>query len=201
MEKDQLIIDSLMSKYASGNLRYQIPFVTSYRNAVAVGNSTIQLQLNSGNGKKLKRVVTTFYHVNEATTPNLAYDHCNVNGVKCASYQTYLDNMPIQDSLSSCLAPTNTVVGLDDWRENRQTCKGSAIKSALEYSQNWFHADRFYEKNETTDIQSDNIDEGLSLATPKAWSIQANMAMAGINYTFCNLIKDISVSPAGILFV
>jgi ligand-binding SRPBCC domain-containing protein len=109
--------------------------------------------------------------------------------------------MPIQDAFTSCALPSTTLIGMDDWRENRQTCKGTAIKNAFEYSLNWFHADRFYEKNETTDIQSDNIDEGLSLATPKAWSIQANMALPAINYTFCNFIKDLSISPAGVLFI
>jgi hypothetical protein len=204
MEKDQLIIDSLMSKYASGNLKYQIPYVIAYRNTVAIGTSTIQLQLNSGNGKKLKRVVTTFFNANEtggALFSNLAYDHSNVNARLCSSYQTYVDNMPLQDSVLSCSLPTALLTNMDDWRENKQTCRGSAIKNSLEYSQHWFHADRFYEKNETTDIQSDNIDEGLSLAIPKAWSIQANMTAAAVNYTFCNVIRDLSISSAGILFI
>jgi hypothetical protein len=90
---------------------------------------------------------------------------------------------------------------MDDWRENKQNCKGSAIKNSLEYYMHWFHADRFYEKNETTDIQSDNIDEGLSLVTPKAWSLQASMAVAAVNYTFCNFIRDLHISPNGIMFV
>jgi hypothetical protein len=204
MEKDQLIIDSLHSKYASGNLKYQIPYVIAYRNQVLANTSTIQIQLNSGNGKKLKRVITSFYNTDETTwgtKSNLAYDHSNVNAIKCTSYQTYIDNMPLQDSIMSCALPTALLSGMDDWRENKQICKGSAIKNSLEYNQNWFHADRFNEKNENTDIQSDNIDEGLSLATPKAWSIQANMAVPAVNYTFCNVIRDLSISSAGVLFI
>jgi hypothetical protein len=204
MEKDQLIIDSLLSKFASGNLKYQIPCVLAFRNQVAAGTSTIQLQLNSGNGKKLKRVVTTFFNNNESAAianSYCAYDHSNIGAIKCASFQTYVDNMPLQDSIMSCALPTALLNNMDDWRENKQTCKGSAIKNSLEYGLHWFHADRFYEKNENTDISSDNIDEGLSLAVPKAWSIQANMTTAAINYTFCNVIKDLSISPAGILFV
>jgi hypothetical protein len=204
IEKDQLIIDSLLSKYASGNLRYQIPFVSSYRNAVGSGVSTIQIQMNSGNGKKLKRVVSTFYNANETAggvSSNLAFDHNNVNAIKCLSLQTYIDNMPLQDSVMSCALPTALLNNMDDWRENKQNCKGSAIKNSLEYYMHWFHADRFYEKNETTDIQFDNIDEGLSLVTPKAWSLQANMAVAAVNYTFCNYIRDVHISPNGVMFV
>ena len=213
MEKDQQIIDSLMAKYQSGQLKYQIPFTSAFRNVVGTGSSTIQIQLNNQYGKKLKRVLTTFFNTNETTggaSSNLAYDHHNYDGAKVTSFQTYLDSMPLQDSIMSCLQPDTAtasiaagtgLINMDDWKENKATCRNTAIKNALDYSLHWFHADKFYERNESTDVPEDNIDQGLSLAVPRSWSIQSTNAVASINYTFCHFIRDVLISPSGPMWV
>ena len=214
MEQDNLIIESLMAKYASGNLKYQVPYTTAFRNAVGVGASTVQIQLNSQYGKKLKRVLTTFFNSNELTggaSSNLAYDHQNYSGVKVSSFQTYVNNRPLQDSLCSCVQPvtsdasiagaTSGAVGLDDWRENKASCTNTAIKTSLQYQMHWFHADNFYEKNIDSSVPQDNIDQGLSLAEPIAWSIQSNNAVGLTNYTFCHFSRDLQITPAGPLWV
>jgi hypothetical protein len=213
IEKDQLIIDSLLAKYASGNLKYQIPYTTSFRNAVGSGASTVQINLNAQYGKKLKRVLTTFFNANELTggaSSNLAYDHHNWNAAKVTSYQTYLDSMPLQDSILACAQPTTDTAGIaagtagvmnmDDWKENKANCKGSALRNAMDYQLHWFHADKFYEKNEHSNIPEDNIDEGLSLAETRSWSIQSTNVAALTNYTFCSFVRDILISPSGPMY-
>ena len=210
VEKDVDIISEIMGKYASGQLKYQIPSVTSFRNAVAQGGSTVQIQLNNQYGKKLKRVLTTNF--NNTETLNTAYDHHNWNAAKVSTFQTYIGSNPLQESLMSCAQPAtddasiaalSCASGLDDWRENAKHCKDSAITSSSAYQLNWFHADTFNERNSTElDVDESNLDEGLSLAMPLSWSIRMNVIPASaVNYTFCEFIKDIQITPAGPVIV
>jgi hypothetical protein len=197
-----------MAKFASGQLTYQIPSVTSFRNAVATGTANVQIQLNNQYGKKLKRVLTTFYNPTE--TLNLAFDHQNYNGAKVTSVQTYIDSQTLQDSAMSCLQPVtdDTNIGnragaqnMDDWRENARHCRNSAIQDSASYYLNWFHCDKFSEKNFYTSLPDENINEGLDLSMPRAWSVQVAAAAAQINYTFCSFIKDLAITPSGPMLV
>jgi hypothetical protein len=207
IEKDQTIVDSIMSKYASGQLKYQIPFTSTFRNSVGSGNATVQIQLNSQYGKKLKRVLTTNFNANE--TLNNAYDHHNWNGAKVTTYQSFLDSNPLQDSVMSCLQPDTSDASIaagtglqnfDDWRENAKHCKNTAIQNGAAYQLNWFHADKFAEKNFYSDIPEDNINEGLDLTRPLAWSIVMNTTAACTNYTFCSFIRDLVITPSGPMY-
>lgn len=208
IEKDPVIIDNVMRKYNEGSLKYQIPYISSYRNAIGAGSSTIQLQLTNQLGKRLKRVLTANFNPIEKNST--AYDHSNWDGLKATNYQTYLDSQPLQDSISSCRQPDTDdlniaaqtgLQGMDDWRENSIVCRGSAIQNSASYQINWFHCDRWAEKNMDSLVPDENIIEGLDLSTPKAWSIQQNMATASVNYSFCSFSRDLAITPVGPVFV
>jgi len=204
VEQDSEIIKAVMDKFHAGTLHYQVPWVQAFRNPTVTGVASIQIQLNNQYGKKLKRVIHAPFPT--AETVNKAYDHSNLDGSKITGYQTYMDSKIMQDQILSCLQPVtsdaaiaaqNGNMNFDDWRENAKHCKNTAIQNASSYALNWFHCDRFSEKNHNTDIPESSIDEGLDMSTPRSWAIQMTTAVDLTNYTFCSFSRDLAVTPAG----
>ena len=197
MQTDEVIVASVKDKFLRGDMTFQIPFVYGWRNTTAPGIASIQLQLNNQYGKLLKRLIHVPVDASEAL--NQAYDHENLNGSKITSYQTFLDSVPLQDSVLSCLQPVaGGAQGMDDFRENRMLLRGSAIESSLPYYYNWVHIDSFSQpKRDQMHTPTSNIYEGLDLTFPRQWTITATTVVALTNYTFGTFVRQVLASPQG----
>jgi len=203
IEQDQVIIDSMMSKYNSGQLKYTIPFTYNWRNGTTgAGSNSIQLQLNSQYGRYLKRVLHCAFPASE--TLNSAYDHSNWSGSKIVSYQTYVDSKPQQDAVVSCVQTSiaNPTAVMDDFRENRQVIRRSgAINNPASFQNNWVHADVYACPSSDPQVSDAQVVDGLDLIRPVAWSIQATTANVNLShYSFCQFLRMLSITSAGPMF-
>ena len=200
IEKDQLIIDSIMQKYNSGQLKYTIPFTYTFRySTVGAGKSAIQLQLNSNYGRLIKRIIHTAFPASEVT--NAAYDHSNWNGSKIVSYQTFLDSAPLQDLPMSCVQPSTDTPDavMDDFRENREVIRRSgALASAAAYQNNWFHCDLFAPPSADPLVPDSQVVDGLDVSKQVSWSIEVNTAAVSLmHYSFVHFLRMLNITPSG----
>jgi len=203
IEKDPMIVESMMSKYNSGQLKYTIPFTYNWRNStVGAGNNSIQVQLNSNYGKYLKRMLHTAFPASEVL--NVAYDHSNWSGSKILSYQTFVDSQPQQDAIVTCVQTSiaNPNAVLDDFRENRDVIRRSgAINSPASFQNNWFHMDKFAEPSSDPQVSDSQVVDGLDVTKPVAWSINVNTANVNLtHYTFAQFLRSMSITSAGPMF-
>ncbi len=205
VEQNIAVVQGLMSKYASGQLSFRIPYTTGFKN-VGGGASTatnIQIQISQQYGKRLKRILhTVWYPVESGAT---AYDCSNWDGSKIETYQTFLDSLPLQDRILSCKRPAGAFINSDDWLENKKFLdKRSCIMSKDMYALNWFHIDQFYEPHDKKDsLPPDvNLDEGLVMDTPKSWTISTTSGPTAnlVHYTWVEFSRDIEVTTAGPVF-
>ena len=199
IEKDQMICDSLMQKYQSGQLKYTIPFTYNFRfGTQGAGTQSLQVQLNSQYGKLLKRMLVATFPSSE--TLNAGFDHSNWSGSKISTYQTYLDSQPLQDAMVNCVQPSNGVLTeMDDYRENKAVIERSGvIMNPLSYQLNWFHCDEFATPSQDSSVPSSQIYAGLDLAQPKAWSMIMNTTAANYtHYVFAQFLRSVVISPSG----
>lgn len=209
VEQNDEIVAALMQQYQSGQLQFRIPYTTSFKN---VGGSkgaqtNISIPLSTQYGRRLKSVLHTVWNPQEKF--NTAYDCANYDGEKIESYQTFLDNNPLQDRILSCKRPAGALVNQDDWAENKKFLeKRSCIMSKEQYALNWFHKDQFFEpKDKDGSLPEVNLDEGLLMDTQKQWIFQANIAGGAqgidslIHYTFAEFARDIIITPTGPVFL
>jgi hypothetical protein len=206
VEQNMDIVQSMHDQYRIGKLAYRIPYTTAFKNTggAANGQTNIQIQLSQQYGKRLKKIIHTVFNPQEKF--NTAYDCDNYNGVKVLNYQTFVDSIPVQDRVLSCLAPAGGILNNDDWLENKKHMeKRSMILSKEHYQLNWFHIDQWYEPfdNKDSSIPEVNIDEGLRMDTPHTWLFSCTAgATAGLmHYSFAQFSRDILITDNGPIFV
>lgn len=207
VEQNVLIKAELMEKYAKGELTFRIPYTTAFRNVGgSAGNQTnVQIQLSQQYGKRLKRIMHTVWNPTESGAT--AYDCANYDGEKILTFQTFLDNLPMQDRIMSCARPAGLNVNQDDWLENKKFLdRRSCILSKEMYQINWFHIDQFFEPHDKDgSLPEVNLDEGLAMDTPKQWMLSALTPVGGIagliHYTYAEFAREIMVTDAGPIFV
>lgn len=205
VEQNDLIVQSVMNKVLTTGLKLTIPYTTAFRNSVAIGAANVQLSLTQQYGRKLKRVINTFWDPTESA--RTAMDCYNTGGVKISAYNTFLDQRQLQDYQLSCAAPTavtvtdalpNSIAG--DWRENKVHCQGSAIVNRAVYQLNWFHCDQFYQPD-IKGVDDSQFDDGLLMDSPKLYSFQGTAAAAATHYAFATFVRQVMVDRNGVSFV
>jgi hypothetical protein len=200
MHVDPLVESSVREKFMSGNMSYMIPFQYGWRNSSMPGEAAITLQLTNGFGSHLKRILHAPFDSSDAT--NLAYDHQNLNGSKISSYQTMLNGAPLQDSKLSCGQPiVGGSIQMDDFRENRERLVGSALNNSLAYYMNWVHIDSWSTPKRDGPVPEENIIEGLSLALPQQWSINATTLKPLAHFTWGEFTRRVVSSPTGLTVI
>ena len=208
VEQHPGIVESMRAKCMAGELKFSIPYTTSFKNVggSAGGQTNIQIQLSNQYGKRLKRILTTVWNPQEKF--NTAYDCANWDGEKVQSYQTFLDSIPMQDRVLSCNRPgTNGRINSDDWAENKKYLGPSSCITSKEcYAVNWFHMDQFFESHDTkSSLPEVNLDEGILMDTPKQWLFSGQIPVGGLNnliyYTYAEFSREIHITPAGPVFV
>ena len=84
VEQNAFITDAIKSKFASGGLKFQIPYTLAFRNNTsAAGTVGVQIQMNRGYGKSLKKIMHSVWHNTE--TGASAYDCQNLSSMKKSS--------------------------------------------------------------------------------------------------------------------
>jgi hypothetical protein len=203
VEQDQIIKDSLMAKFAEGKLEFPMPFTYGFRNStVGAGLNSVQLNLTSQYGRKLKRILHSVFPASE--TLNNSYNNSNWSGRCITSFQTAIDSIALQDGYLNCVQPSiaNPNNVLDDYRENMKNLKRSAIQNSAAYQNNWFHIDSFCERSTDPDVPDSNIVDGLDLTLPRTWSISMNTTAANYShYTWCSFVRICAVTASGPVFV
>jgi hypothetical protein len=200
VEQNQEIVDELINSVKSGAHKYQIPFTVGHRHVLPAGLGAVQIPMTSQYGRKISDI--TFTVANAAENGNTCYDTNNWNGSKIQSYQTYLDNRQLQDSVLSCVQPSIAPAagqagnGGDDWRENRKHC----INKQLCYGQyqfNWFHTDSFRD-DYGEGLELGNKDQGLDMEAVRLYQIAPTVGAGGCTiYTFITYLRHVMVDPNG----
>jgi hypothetical protein len=202
VEQNQDIINAMFERYRSGDLKYSIPYTTSFRltGAASGGQTNLQVTLSNMYGRKLKRILTTMW--NPAERINTSYDCSNFNGAKLSSYQTMLNSRPLQDRVLSCMRPAQLSVNQDDWLENfKFVDKQSCYTSKEMYNLNWFHIDQFYEPRDSSQLVESNLSEGLDMVVPVTWQFSGVAGMTGVVfYIYAEFQREIMITPSGPIF-
>ena len=196
IEQNAFITDAIKSKFASGGLKFQIPYTLGFRNNTSASGSVgVQIQMNRGYGKSLKKIMHSVWHNTE--TGASAYDCQNWNGAKVSSYATYINSRKLQDSDISALQPTGTVINQDDWLHNKKFYKDSSVANAGQYQLAWCHTDSFAEPNDHAGVPEENIVDGLPIVEPVIWQFNGVTTAALNHYTFATFLRDVAIVPSG----
>ena len=229
IEENLDIRNSLLSALSHGSIKMTIPYLYSYRFAVAGSSAAanVSLTLTKNYGRAIKSIMVVPFNAQELT--NYAYDHSNCNGTKIASLQTTIDGRPNTDYILNCVNPYSTIYPAggswtsiatlpinfaDDYRESLKFCSGSCLQSYPSYQSSWFYADSWgvqplYSKNIHPD---ENIVDGFDLLhsgdhiyalqglTPALGTATSNCFTSGlINYIYVTFIRTLVIQPDGII--
>jgi len=195
VERNEEIVNQLKNKVMSDGLHLLIPYTTGYSIALTGTVQTISLRFNRGNGRRLLKVYTTSFNINENL--NTAYDNSNVTGAtaKVTEFYTMLDNQRLQEFNLVCS-------NYDDWMLIQKKLAGSVIQSSSIYHYNWFWVDDFTE-SENLFEKNFNQEVGLSLDVERKYDVYltTNGALNNgdrHNYAYATFLKMLSITSAGI---
>lgn len=198
VETNDLIKESVINKVMTVGLPLQIPYTQAFRNPSTTASANIQLNLTRQYGSKLKSIVHTVWNTSQTSGATVNDCH-NFNGAKIQDYNTFLDNRQLQDSKVSCLIATVPIP--DDWKENQKHCVGSCILNNKVYQLNWFHCDKFTEKNHLISLPDENVDDGLPMNTSRLYQFQSTTAGNALEHiTFVTFSRPITIKQNGIEF-
>lgn len=196
IEQNAFITDAIKSKFASGGLKFQIPYTLAFRNNTSsAGSVGVQIQMNRGYGKSLKKVMHSVF--NNVETGAGGFDCQNWNGSKVSSYSTYINSRKLQDQDLSCLQPAGNLVGMDDWLHNKKFYQDSAVVNAGQYQLAWCHTDSFAEPSDHAGVPEENIIDGLPIVEPIQWQFNATTHQPLNHYTFATFLRDVAIVPSG----
>ena len=196
IEQNAYIVDSIKSKFHQGGLKLQIPYTMSFRNNTsAAGQVGVQISMNRGYGKALKKITHTLF--NNTETGNTAYDCSNWNGSKVTSYSTYINSRKLQDQDLSALQPSGTSVNQDDWLFNKKFYADSSLVNGGQYQMFWTHTDSFAEPQDRMTVPDENVNDGLPIVEPIIWQFNGTAVSALNHYTFATFLRDVSITPSG----
>jgi len=186
VEKNPEITNQLRTQVASTGLNVLIPYVYTYKNNLNGTSQNVSLRFNRGHGRKLVKIYHALFNNTESSY--LAYDHNNINGAKCSTYYTMLNNERLQEYNIDCTQ-------LDDYNLQRGCLKDKVLQAANIYQYNWFHMDNFTGK----DFNSTNLEDGLDLSIEQKWDIYCTTANTQFNhYDFAVTQKMLTISSSGI---
>jgi hypothetical protein len=196
-EQNQTIIDSIVTKYNHGSLKYMIPYTITNRNQGQGTSQNVQLQFNKAYGKKLMCNLHTVWNTLENQGNYGGFDNSNTAAnQKVLQYQTWINSIPIQYGQLRCLSNGGT----DDFRENSIYLKNNAyFGNSTIYQNCWFHLDQFYiPPTEGNPVPEENLDVGLEINENVVWqfiSTTANVAL--VHLDFSTFVREFGVDASG----
>lgn len=190
-EKNQDIINSVISKFKSGGIELLYDHVTSFKRQLSSTAQSQSIKLNKTHGISLKRIYYSVF--NSVETSNTMFDNGNVTQ-KVVSFNTSLDNLKLQDYTINC--------GSLDYALMRDNLKGSSIMSQGVYNYNWFWCDRFDDSETPLCAKNKENSQGLDLSIERDYSFEATTADAAYNhYVFAVCQKLLKITPEGIMVI
>eukprot|EP00732_Lithocolla_globosa_P002761 Lithocolla_globosa_v1_NODE_1929_length_2256_cov_6.611995.p1 type:complete len:201 gc:universal NODE_1929_length_2256_cov_6.611995:1791-1189(-) len=128
IETNPVVVQSLMDKFNSGSLSFDIPYVSLNIQSLTGTQHNLQVRYSRAHGKKLKCVLWSPF--NATDTLNNAYDTNNKADAKVLSYYGMVNNTRLQqyDFVSSTA---------NDWMYFKDKLDGSCILSSDEFYYNW----------------------------------------------------------------
>lgn len=194
----------LMSEVQSGEgMKLLIESVLSTNNSLSTSDQTVVLRLQKGMGDTLKKV--DFVPYNSATTGSNCqyyYDHSNSSttafGTKVATCYAQVNNKRwnVQDYTES---------KGDYWRQNREQFKDTGINSLVEFEQNWGFTINWATPesnlNKSTNLPSENFNDGLPLDSEKQIELINTMGISGtsVNWlTYAVITKHLIIKNNGL---
>jgi hypothetical protein len=214
VETDQKCIDDVMRQFHAGQLSLIAPHPTITQIAQTGPMQGFSLNLYRTNGLFCKKVYYTAY--TSANVRAYRWYHSNqagngATGVRVASFQSYIDEKPLQFSPYDC---TNG----DDYFKQQQSLRGSCILSDNEHYYNWVHVDDFTNYTPQCDrpkvidgVTDSQFFAGYPITKDTTWRLQATMGpsvadLAGANYQSANHVaiaiglRHLSITSAGFAF-
>jgi hypothetical protein len=139
LEENEIIKASVLEKYAKGDMKLTIPYTQSFRIGSNSTSTNMSIQLNRNYGKQIRRIMFTAYQGSEVGVHTYNNSNGLLNNVasKILSYQTYLNNKPLQDIVVNC--DDQNI----DYAFNKEWLKNSCLSTVNDYRYNWFHIDNF----------------------------------------------------------
>ena len=184
------VVESIQNKVRSSGLELVIPYVYSYLFSSASGTSSnVQYRFNSGHGQRLLNV----YHavLNIGSDSVVIYDKDNQGDAKIESYQTSMDNVPLQESRPICARA-------DDWMLHRDLLAKSCIQNLNIYRHNKVHIDSWRAGNCASWKERDGIADGLSLDNERIWAAEFTTASAAYrHFTFAVIQRNLTINNNG----
>jgi len=195
VEKNPELVNGLRALIASGGHNVLIPYVYTFKNSLPASTSqNVSLRFNRAHGSRLLKIYHTLFNGTESSVT--AYDHNNINGVKCASYYTMLNNERLQEF-------NVDTTSLDDWNLQKDSLKGSVLQTSNMFQYNWFHRDRWDGLSLKDEESQSNLETGLDLSVEQKWDIYCTTATATAynHYDFAVTQKMLTISSAGITVI
>eukprot|EP00732_Lithocolla_globosa_P003242 Lithocolla_globosa_v1_NODE_2509_length_1968_cov_596.127026.p1 type:complete len:205 gc:universal NODE_2509_length_1968_cov_596.127026:734-1348(+) len=192
-EQNDVIIQSLKNKYENNELKYQIPYTTTFSQAITTGdNHSVQIRLNRLLGSKLQRIYWVPYRNNGVN--NQRYDSNNLGSDKIASFYTTLNNRRNQQF-------NFVTTDGNEWLTVKDRLKQSCIVASNDWSYNYCHMHLF--GGELSSDLSYNLDQGLPLEEETIFAIQATAGTVKDlkHMIFAVTQREMGVTPQGIVIV
>jgi hypothetical protein len=184
------IVESIQNKVRGSGLELIIPYVYSYLFSSASGTSSnVQYRFNSGHGQRLLNV----YHcvMNTGATSNVIYDKSNQADDKIVSYQTSMDNVPLQEARPVCAEG-------DDFMLHRHLLEKSCIQNLNIYRFNKLHIDSWRQGPCASWKERDGVADGLSLDNERIWASEFTTASAAYrHFTFAIVQRNLKINNNG----
>lgn len=194
VEVSPQVVETIQNKVKTGQLNMFIPYVYSYLfNSGASTSSNVQYRFNSGHGQRLLNV----YHAvaNTGATSNVVYDISNQLAAaigKVTSYQTSLDNVPLQETRIDCTDG-------EDYTLMRNLLSKCCIQDSNTYRHNKVHIDSWRSGACCEWDDRDHMLDGLALDNERIWAAEFTTVSAAYrHFTFAVCQRLLSISNAGV---
>ena len=157
---------------------YKIPFLWCENTAINAGlNRSITVRLDSSSGSKLLKSYLGVFDNNMQN--ETAYEHSNWNASKISEYYITLENERLTEN-------NLTTANFHDYREYKDSFRGSCILNNNMFYYNWFIPVKFiHDKNllQCDDLE-DNYDHGLDLSVERKLVFNLTHTQQGQAYQY-----------------
>lgn len=193
-EQNPEIINAIEGQYRAGGYTVMTDFVTSMPNPLSGTSQNVTIRINSGFGKRLKRIYHSAYLTAESA--NVRFSRDALSDAKIKEFHTELDYHRLQnDNMDTS--------NYDDWVIISKKLKDSLVYDANIYYYNWFWCDNFDGCESLTDQPEDSQDIcGLDLVErERIWQLISTTASVGLtHHTFVVAQREMVITPSGISF-
>ena len=194
IEQNPVIVQSLVDRYKSGTLSYNVPYIHMNTVSLAAGTNNISTRYSAPFGHRLQRVIwCPFLNDGAASGTYGKYDNSNMivggNATKVSSFYTMVNNV------RTTQFDYNRKLG-NEWMVAKDRLVGSSILSSDEFYYNFVHYEDF--TGSLTTNHDPNLEEGLLLSEGEIkYDIQANTEVNLSHYVFAVTLRKLTISPTG----